>query len=265
MYKGRVKHKMKVVILAGGLPSAIADDWEGIPKPMVEIGERPLLWHIMKLYAHYGYKDFIICTGFKGDMIKRYFMDYYIYQSDITIDLETNRIHVHKKKTEDWSVTVVDTGLQTPAFTRIGQIMKYIQNEPFIVTYGDCISDIHVDEMVDRFYKDTLTALMAVSKPTGRHRLISVEDNGNLTAKLMENKEACAWVDACTMVLSPAVFPYLEGAESQIELFRNMDAAGNVGIYRHNGFWRAVETMRDRREMESLWLTGMPPWKVWQE
>lgn len=258
---------MKVVILAGGQQSTIADEREGVPKPMAKIGGQPLLWHIMKQYSHYGYHEFIICGGYKVNTIKDFFADYYIYQSDITVDLADNTVTIHKKITEDWKVTVVDTGLYATTGQRIGRIEKYIEEDAFIVTYGDCLSDIDVEDMVNTYKEKEKVALMAVARPTGRNVLMPIDGEGRLenllNSRLTENQ---AWANACTYVFDRRVFYYLQGNyELDKQLFLSLADKSEIVTYKHAGFWCPVETRRDKTELEGLWNSEMAPWKVWRD
>lgn len=258
---------MKVVILAGGQQSTISDNRESIPKPMVEIGEKPLLWHIMKQYSHYGFHDFIICGGYKVNMIKDYFTDYYIYQSDITVDLAENIVQIHKRVSEDWKVTVVDTGLYASTGQRVSRIRKYIEEEDFIVTYGDCLSDMNITELYDTYRNKQKIAIMAVARPAGRNRIMPIDKEGNIKPEHYgQNGGENAWANANTFVLNRRVFDYLQGNYNlEDELIPRLSERNEMMTYQHVGFWRAVETYRDKSEMESLWNADMAPWKVWEE
>lgn len=202
---------MKVIILAGGLPSSISEETGKIPKPMVKIGERPVLWHIMKLYSYYGFNEFIICTGYKAETIKEYFLDYYIYSSDITVDLQNNDIIIHNKISEPWKVTVVDTGLSSPTGERIRKIENYIEEDAFLVCYGDCITDLNITDFMSAYYKSPHLVLMAVARPSGRNAVLNLDLEGNLVSDivLQNNCEANAWVNTCHMILSKEIFSYL--------------------------------------------------------
>lgn len=255
---------MKVVILAGGLPSTISEEDEKIPKPMAEIGERPILWHIMKQYDYYGFKDFVICTGYKGELIKQYFMDYYIYESDITVDLLSNEVEIHNKKTEDWKVSVIDTGRDTSVVERIQRIKEYIGQEAFIVTYGDCVSDINVAQMVAYHKQKGKYATVAVAHPTGRNEVLAV-DSENRLAYGADKAESDVWVNACNMVFEPDVFERMHGEGNSFEkgLFDMLAKENEIVTYKHSGFWSPMETMRDRSVLEQLWRSGKAPWRVW--
>lgn len=258
---------MKIVILAGGAKSTITDEWEGIPKPMVEIGGRPLLWHIMKQYSHLGYRDFIVCGGYKVNTIKNYFKDYYIYQSDITVDLASNQVEVHKKVTEDWRVTVADTGVFSTTGQRISRIAKYIDEEMFLVTYGDCLSDIDVNGLIAFARENGKLVTMAVAHPTGRNE-VQLIDERNLLRRLnsIGGPKPDAWANACIYVFKRGVFKYLNGNyELDRQLLPILSERGEIAIYKHHGFWCPVETKRDKVDLETRWNMGIAPWKIWKE
>ena len=257
---------MKAIILAGGLPSTISDVKSGIPKPMAEIGGRPLIWHIMKLYSHYGFREFIVCGGYKVNIIKEYFKDFYIYQSDITVDLASNEITIHNKRTEDWKVTVVDTGVEATTSERILQVQEYVQGEDFFVTYGDCLSDMDLAEML-RLHKERKSFItMAVAKPTGRHSVLSIGDGDVLLGKRSGNLSGqdAAWVNASCYIFSDKALESLSGEELNEVYMEKMAEKEQVHIYRHEGFWRPVETMRDSVALEEMWEAANAPWKVWE-
>ena len=253
---------MKVVILAGGQQSTLSEYGEGIPKPMVEIGGKPLLWHIMKQFSECGYSEFIICGGYKVSMIKEYFMDFYIYESDITVNLQNNSIEVHRKKTEDWKVTVVDTGLNTSAGQRIERVKDYIKEDNFIVTYGDCLSDIAIEELVNTHVENNKLATITMAKPTGRNALLPLSKAGELRYSESEQEIGKdAWVDADCFVFKKQIFKYLEQCtDLQNQIFTELSKIKQIGTYPHKGFWMTVETRRDLVQAESLWNTGTAPW-----
>ena len=253
---------MKLVILAGGMQSTISNEREGIPKPMIDIGGKPLLWHIMKHFSQYGFSEFIICGGYRVDMIKEYFMDYYIYASDITVDLASNIVEIHKKRTEDWKVTVVNTGLFTSTGQRVSLIQKYIEEDDFMVTYGDCLSDIDALALIDAHRKDGKIATVAMAKPTGRNRLLPLDELGTLDYgqgnDLFNNS---AWVNADCLIFHKKVFGYLQGNyDLEKHLFLTLSEKKQLATYRHNGFWVPIETKRDLVEAENLWNAGVAPW-----
>ncbi len=257
---------MKVVILAGGQPSTIASGREEIPKPMALIGEMPILWHIMKEFSWYGFHEFIICGGYKAEIIKDYFADFYLYNSDITVDLLNNKIEIHKKVSEDWKVTIVDTGLYSATGERISRIREYIKEEEFVVSYGDCLSDLDVRKLVEEHHGAGRMATMAAAAPTGRNQLIVVDGRDCLREKKEQKEEFEAWTDANIYVFNKRIFHYLNGNYSlEDQLFRVLKQLDQIHVYKHRGFWMPVETVRDRSEMENLWNAGMAPWKVWEQ
>lgn len=257
---------MKVIILAGGLPSTLIEEDEKMPKPMAEIGGRPLLWHIMKQYSHYGFKDFIICTGYKGDVIKDYFMNFYIYQSDITVDLQTNHVQVHRKQTEDWKVSIIDTGRDSSIMQRMYMAREYLGDGPVFVSYGDCLSDIDLEKMLGLHRGSGRVATFAVAHPTGRNETLALGQDGTYKWARYKGSQD-AWVNACCMVLEPRAFQYLGCGFGHPAvgntLLECLAGAEEVQTYRHEGFWSPVETVRDKTWMEELWQTGQAPWRVW--
>jgi len=256
---------MKVVILAGGFPSTIAEDRQGIPKPMVEIGENPMLWHIMKSYAARGFHEFIVCAGYRKDLIKDYFNDFYIYQSDITVDLKNNTIEIHKKITEDWKVTVVDTGLYASTGQRVSQIQKYIDEDEFIVNLGDCLSDIDIRKMLREHKRNKKWATVAVAHPAGRNRIIDIDEDGNYTGlHNHDSEDNNAWVNAGVYVFHKQIFHYLLGNyQLEKQLLEVLVKKKQIVTYKHTGFWAPIETKRDKEQMENLWNADMAPWKIW--
>lgn len=259
---------MKVIILAGGLPSTLIEEDEKMPKPMAEIGGRPMLWHIMKQYAHYGFDDFIICTGYKGEVIKNYFMNFYIYQSDITVDLQTNDIHIHRKHTEDWKVSIVDTGLQSSVTERLLMVRALAGDEPVLVAYGDCLSDIHIQEMVAFHKEQQAIATVAVAHPTGRNEILALDEQGCYTGMQGDARQKHAWVNACSMVFEPQAFECIENGQKRQPGRQFLDYLAEqdrVATYKHRGFWSPVETIRDKTWMETMWAEHKAPWKVWED
>lgn len=253
---------MKVVILAGGMQSTINSENEGIPKPMVDIGGKPLLWHIMKHFSQYGLSEFIICGGYRVDMIKEYFMDYYIYASDITVDLQNNTVKIHRKRTEDWKVTVVDTGLLASTGQRVSLIKDYIDEDEFIVTYGDCLSDIDISELIESHRRNGKAATLTLAKPTGRSQLLPIDEAGDICYEQMEKISLeNAWINADCFVFNKQIFEYLqENDDLEKQLLVILSKKEQVAVYKHRGFWRSIETKRDLWNVESLWNEGKAPW-----
>lgn len=259
---------MKVVIFAGGLGTRLAEETSTRPKPMVEIGGKPILWHIMKIYAHYGFNDFIICLGYKGYMIKEYFINYFLYNSDITVELQNNQLAVHYTNAESFKVTLVDTGLNTNTAGRLQKVQKYLENETFMLTYGDGLADINIPELV-AFHKANkrLATLSSVQLP-GRFGNLETDTNGIIT-KFQEKPEGDGfWINGGFFVLEPGVFNYLQGEMENIQWEKTpLSSIANdaqLVAYRHQGFWKCMDAVRDKLELEELWATDNAPWKIWE-
>ena len=232
---------------------------------MATIGDKPILWHIMKYFSAQGFHDFIICGGYKVNVIKEYFMDFYIYQSDITVDLKSNQVIIHKKKTEDWNVTVVDTGLNTAPGIRVLQTKEFIDEENFIVVHGDCLSNIDINQLADIHKKSGKTATITVARPTGRNEVLPIAANGimmtNSVAELPENQ---AWVNACCEIFTADIFNYLvKSADLGSALFQMLANEKKIVTYQHHGFWSPVETRRDYVLLQNMWNCNEAPWKIW--
>lgn len=256
---------MKLIILAGGQQSTISNEREGIPKPMAEIGGRPILWHIMKYFAEFGIREFIICGGYKVEMIKEYFMNYYIYQSDITVNLEDNSIQIHKKHTEDWKVTVVDTGIYASTGQRVSRAQEFIGEEDFMVTYGDCLSNVQLPEVLRKHREGGKVCTLITARPSGRNVILSVSEGGELIQD-SALEETDAWTSASMYVFSPRIFHYLQGSYELDYFVKGVLAEQKqVTLYKHPDFWLPVETRRDLVAMEGMWNAGIAPWKKWQD
>ena len=256
---------MKVVILAGGMGSRISEESHLRPKPMIEIGGRPILWHIMKIYSHYGFNDFIICCGYKGHMIKEYFIDYYMNESDITVDLKNNDTTIHQNASEPWKVTLVNTGLYTPTAGRIKQILKYTDHSPFMMTYGDGVSDVNIPELLEFHKKMGKIVTITAAKPAGRWGTIQIDEKRNLVTTFKEKaKMEQAYVNAGYAVFNPEVADYLD-EEYMLETvpYERLTENGQLAAYQHDGFWYPMDTMRDKDYLESEWKEGNAPWKLW--
>ncbi|MEP7288548.1 MAG: glucose-1-phosphate cytidylyltransferase [Chloroflexota bacterium] len=256
---------MKVVILAGGFGTRLAEETEVKPKPMVEIGERPILWHIMKHYAHYGFKEFYIALGYKGDMIKRYFLDYHRLNGSLTINLAKGEIEVQDKEyNEDWVIHLMNTGLRTNTGGRVKRLEPFLKDEPFLLTYGDGVSDVDLHALL-RFHKaqGCLATITAVRPPARFGGLVLNED------RIMEFTEKPqigeGWINGGYMVLEPAIFEQIAGdmISLEIDLLERLAAEGQLAAYRHETFWQCMDTVRDMKLLESLWQRGNPPWKLW--
>lgn len=257
---------MKVVILAGGFGTRISEESHLKPKPMIEIGERPILWHIMKIYSTFGFNDFIICLGYKGYSIKEYFAHYFLYESDITFDFrnQSERI-IHQHSAEPWAVTLVNTGLETMTGGRVKRIREYVGNETFMLTYGDGVSDVNIGQLVEYHKASGKLATVTSVQPSGRFGSLNLSQENVVQGFQEKPKGDGAWINAGFFVMEPAVFDYIEGDGTVLEkepletLARNSELVA----YKHDGFWQPMDTLRDKNHLEDLWKSGRAPWKVW--
>jgi glucose-1-phosphate cytidylyltransferase len=258
---------MKIVILAGGLGTRLMEETEARPKPMVEIGGKPILWHIMKIYESYGYHDFIICLGYKAHLVKEYFLNYYLYNSDVTIDLQNNELKVHYSKTESFKVTLVDTGLMTNTAGRIKRIQKYIEDQTFMLTYGDGVADININDLL-KFHRDQkkIATLTTIQAP-GRFGNIEMSENGIVDKFVEKPKGDGMWINGGFFVLEPEIFKYLDGEMDDVQWENKplIEIAKDkqLAAYKHFGFWKPMDALRDRIELEQLWNNGEAKWKTW--
>lgn len=258
---------MKAVILAGGRGTRISEESVLKPKPMIEIGGRPILWHIMKIYSEAGIRDFIICTGYKGYMIKEYFANYFLHNADMTFDVANNSVTVHQKKAEDWRVTVVDTGADSMTGGRVKRVASYIGNDEFCLTYGDGVGDIDIASVIKYHHGHGKAATVTSVQPRDRFGLLSVAEDGNVDGFIEKPKGNGKWVNAGFFVLSPKVLDYIDGDDTIWERapLESLSRDGELRAYRHDGFWQAMDTMRDKAHLEELWTGGQAPWKVWND
>jgi glucose-1-phosphate cytidylyltransferase len=256
---------MKVVLLAGGLGTRLSEETDIRPKPMVEIGGRPILWHIMKLYSHYGFNDFVVCLGYKGYVIKEYFANYFLHMADVTFDLSSNSMMVHEHNAEPWKVTLVDTGQGTMTGGRIKRVEKYIGNETFMVTYGDGLSDENISELADYHKSHGRIGTMTTVQPSGRFGSVAIQDDLQVSAFVEKPKGDGAWVNGGFFVFEPEVFKYIEGDMTVFERqpLENLVEDQQLKAFKHEGFWKPMDTLRDKQEFESLWESGKAPWKMW--
>lgn len=258
---------MKVVILAGGLGTRISEESHLKPKPMIEVGDAPILWHIMKYYSSYGFNEFIICCGYKGYVIKEYFADYYLHRSDITFDFsDNNKMIVHNNVAEPWKVTVIDTGLHTMTGGRLKRIQKYVGNETCMMTYGDGVSDVDLDALLTFHREHGKAATLTAIQPGGRFGVLDIDDSQTVRQFSEKAKEDGGWINAGFMVLEPEAFSYIEGDQTYFEKepLENMAKDGKLAAYRHEGFWKCMDTMRDKGMLDELWNKGNAPWKCWE-
>lgn len=258
---------MKVVILAGGYGTRISEESHLRPKPMIEIGGNPILWHIMKGYSYYGFNEFIICCGYKGHMIKEYFADYYLYRSDITFDFsKNNKMIIHSNIAEPWKVTLVDTGIDTMTGGRLKRVQKYIGDETFMLTYGDGVSDINITNLLEFHKKNNKIATLTAIQPGGRFGVLNIDgDNTTITSFIEKYKEDGGWINGGYMVFEPKIFDYIKGDDTFLEKepMESLAKDKMLNAYKYNGFWKCMDTQRDKELLEKLWKGNNAKWKVW--
>jgi len=255
---------MKAVILAGGLGTRISEETHLKPKPMIEIGGKPVLWHIMKAYSAHGISDFIICLGYKGYLVKEFFANYYLHQSDVTFDMQDNSMKVHQNTAEPWIVTLVDTGELTQTGGRLKRIVPYLDNEDFCFTYGDGVSDVDIGALIT-FHKSQATlATVTAVQPPGRFGLLDVTGNKINTFEEKPQGDG-SWVNGGYFVLSPKALDYIEGDQTSWEVgpLQQLAREGQLAAFCHDGFWQPMDTLRDKIHLEELWSSGKAPWKTW--
>jgi glucose-1-phosphate cytidylyltransferase len=258
----------KVVILAGGLGTRISEETHLKPKPMVEIGGRPILWHILKIYSTYGMHDFIICAGYKGYVIKEYFANYFMHMSDVTFDMKQNCMEVHTQNAEPWKVTVVDTGDDTMTGGRLARVRSFVGDQPFCFTYGDGIADIDITALVKFHQQQKTIATMTAVQPPGRYGALTFQANNPQAVRQFEEKPQGdgAWINGGFFVLDPIAIDYIKDGDPTIwerEPLETLAAEGQLSAFRHRGFWRPMDTLRDRNQLEAMWQSGSAPWKMW--
>jgi glucose-1-phosphate cytidylyltransferase len=258
---------MKAVILAGGRGTRISEESHLKPKPMIELAGKPILWHIMKSYHFYGYDDFIICAGYKQQMIKEYFAQYYLHNSDVTYNLGNNSTFVHTNHSESWKVTIIDTGLNTMTGGRIKRVQKYIGNEPFLMTYGDAVSDVDITKVVEFHKTHGKMATLTAVQPEGRFGALDIDETQTINQFKEKKKEDGGWINAGFMVLQPEIFDLIDGDATTFEKepLERAAKSGNLKAYYHHGFWQCMDTMREKEQLESLVDSGNAPWKVWKD
>ena len=258
---------MKIVILAGGLGTRLSEETELKPKPMVQIGGMPILWHIMKIYSHYGFNDFIICLGYKGYMIKEYFHHYYLHHSDVTIDLENNDTKYYSTKAEPWKITLADTGINTMTGGRLKRVQKYIGNETFMFTYGDGVSDVNISDLVEFHKSHKKLATVTTIKPSGgRFGLADIDEQNNITSFVEKPEEYETWINGGFFVLEPKVFDYIQEGDATFwerTPLENLSNDRELKAFKHKGFWKPMDTLREKNELEAMWSSGNAPWKIW--
>jgi len=256
---------MKVLLLAGGFGTRLSEETDIRPKPMVEIGGRPILWHIMKIYSHYGFNDFVVLLGYKGYYIKEYFANYFLHQSDVTIDLQNNSMEIHHNTSEPWKVTLIDTGIDSMTGGRIKRAKDYINNETFMLTYGDGVGDIDINQLLKfhRQHKKLLT--ITSSQPDGRFGALQIGENNRVENFLEKPKGDGSWINCGFFVCEPSVLDYIEGDDTVFEQepLERLAREGEVYTYKHYGFWKPMDTLRDKNELNKMWENGEAKWKIW--
>ena len=259
---------MKVLILAGGLGTRLSEETVLKPKPMVEIGGKPILWHIMKIYSYYGFNDFIILTGYKSHIIKDYFVHYYQQYSDITVDMRNNSVEIHRMQTEPWKVTMLYTGQDTMTGSRIKKAKEYIGNEPFLLTYGDGVADVNIPQIIEEHKKSCKLITMTAVQPAGRFGALVIKDDNVITSFMEKPKGEESWINGGFFVCEPEVFDYIGEGENvtfEREPLENIAKENQLHAYKHYGFWRPMDTLREKNELTGLWMSGNAPWAVWMK
>ena len=258
---------MKVVILAGGYGTRLSEETRLLPKPMVEIGGKPILWHIMKIYSYYGFNDFIILTGYKSHVIKDYFVNYYQQYSDITVDMVNNTVDIHRIQTEPWKVTMLFTGQNTMTGGRIKQAQKYIGNKPFLLTYGDGVADININDLIDCHKNSHKPVTMTAVQLQGRFGALVIKDSGLITTFMEKPKGEESWINGGFFVCEPEVFDYIPENDNSIVFEQGpleaLAKENKLNAYKHSGFWRPMDTLKDKNELTQLWTQEIAPWAIW--
>jgi glucose-1-phosphate cytidylyltransferase len=255
---------MKVVILAGGYGTRISEETDIKPKPMVEIGGRPILWHIMKYYSSFGFKDFVVCLGYKGYLIKEYFYNYYLHQANVTVDLKSNVKLIHNTNSEDWKVTLVDTGKETLTAGRIKRIKDYLDDETFMLTYGDGLSDVDISKLIESHQSSSALVTVTATKPQGRFGIMQIDDNSVVKSFFEKRVSDSGWINGGYFVCEPEIFDYIEDDYQMWEdaPLTKICSETKLNAYKHDGFWHAMDTIKDKIDLNKLWDSGKAPWKV---
>lgn len=256
---------MKVVILAGGLGTRLSEETDLRPKPMVEIGGKPIIWHIMKIYSSYGFNEFIVCLGYKGYVIKEYFANYFLHQSDVTIDLSNNDLEIHNSFSEKWKITLVETGRDTLTGGRIKRIQKYVNGERFMLTYGDGVSDVNIHELVQTHNLNKRLVTITAIQPSGRFGVLALEDNNTVLSFHEKRGEDSGWINGGFFVCEPQIFDYIDGDFTiwERDPLENLSREGQLQAYKHKGFWQPMDSLKDKMDLNELWNTNKAAWKIW--
>ncbi|CAN5573107.1 glucose-1-phosphate cytidylyltransferase [soil metagenome] len=256
---------MKVAILAGGFGTRIGEETVARPKPMIEIGGKPILWHIMKHYSSFGFREFVILLGYRGYMIKEYFANYYLHQCDVTVDTKTGQLTMHSNQSEDWKITLVDTGPDTMTGGRVLRAEKYLGGAPFMLTYGDGVSDIDVGKLVEFHKKQKKTLTLTAIQPEGRFGVVDIRDDSSVAKFLEKPRGDGSWINGGYFVCEPSIFASITSGDKTIferGPMESLASANQIAAYRHEGYWKCMDTLRDRQDLESVWASGQAPWKT---
>jgi len=259
---------MKVLLLAGGFGTRLSEETDIRPKPMIEVGGKPILWHIMKTYSSYGFNEFVVLLGYKGYYVKEYFANYFLHQSDVTIDMTNNNMEIHNNSSEPWKVTLLDTGLDSMTGGRIKRAQDFIGNEPFMLTYGDGVADINIKKLVEFHKSHGKLLTMTSAQPDGRFGALDIDDNNQVKEFKEKPKGDGSWINAGYFVCEPKVFDYITDGDSTVfeqEPLKNLAKDGEIFTYKHNDFWMPMDTLRDKIKLNEMWLERKAPWKVWDQ
>ncbi|RXJ96213.1 glucose-1-phosphate cytidylyltransferase [Malaciobacter molluscorum] len=257
---------MKVLLLAGGFGTRLSEETDIRPKPMVEIGGKPILWHIMKIYSSYGFHEFVILLGYKGYYIKEYFANYFLHQSDVTLNIKTGKMEVLNNSSEPWKITLLDTGIDSMTGGRIKRAQDFIGNEPFMLTYGDGVSDVNIQDLVNFHKKHGKAMTMTSAQPDARFGALDISSNNQVIEFKEKPKGEGGWINAGFFVCEPKVFDYITDGDSTIfeqEPLKNLAKDGEIFTYKHDGFWKPMDTLRDKQQLQKLWESKKAPWKIW--
>lgn len=256
---------MKVVILAGGFGTRLSEETVLKPKPMVEIGPEPILWHIMKIYSHYGFNDFVICLGYKGYVVKEYFNNYYLHNSDVSYNLQNNEIEIHGSRSDPWKVTLIDTGIDTMTGGRLKRVKKYLGNETFMMTYGDGLSNVNIKDLVAHHQNAGRIATLTAVRPSGRFGVLKISEKQEITSFQEKPEGDSSWVNGGFFVLEPSIFEHISDDTTifEREPLEKLSSKGQLGAYCHDGFWMPMDKLSDKKILEEMWVSGKARWKVW--
>lgn len=256
---------MKVVILAGGFGTRLSEETVMKPKPMVEIGGKPILWHIMKLYSSFGHNEFIVCLGYKGYIIKEYFANYFLHQSDVTFDIQNNVMQIHNTQAEPWKVTLIDTGVNTMTGGRIKRIASYVHDQTFLLTYGDGVSDININELIKFHLKENRLLTVTAVQPSGRFGTLDITEAHSVSSFLEKPKGDGAWINGGFFVCQPQIMDYITDDSTifEKEPLENLAKNNQMMAFKHDGFWKPMDTLRDKHELETMWESKKAPWMKW--